>query len=105
MIHYIEESQLTSEVIKTNKLVIALFMVENSNPCYLQFNTLVEVEKKYYEKVEIFKINFDASDLLPIRYHIFSTPTVLFFKDGKEIERVTGYTEFSQLCQIIEDCI
>ena len=56
MIHYIEGNQLSSEIMKIDKLIIAFFCMPDSIPCDMQNTILKEIEKEYSEFVEVFKI-------------------------------------------------
>ena len=64
---------------------------------------LHDVEKEYEDVVEIFKVDVDENQEIAIRYEVTSMPTLVFFKDGEEVERKIGYIEREELISIIED--
>jgi len=37
------------------------------------------------------KVNIDKNQELAQKYGVMSIPTVIFFKEGKEVERVVGF--------------
>jgi thioredoxin 1 len=43
------------------------------------------------EKIATAKINTDENQALAMRYSIFSIPTMILFKDGREAARMVGY--------------
>ena len=43
------------------------------------------------EKIVTAKINTDENQGLAMRYSIFSIPTMILFKDGREAARLVGY--------------
>ena len=43
------------------------------------------------EKIATAKINTDENQRLAMRYSIFSIPTLILFKDGREAARLVGY--------------
>ena len=45
---------------------------------------------KYGDKAVIAKVDVDANPGLAAKYGVMSIPTVIFFKDGKEIDRKVG---------------
>lgn len=103
MIHYIENGQIVSEVIKNDKLVIIDFFATWCVPCQMMSEVLREIEKEYEDVVEIFKVDVDENQETAIRYDVTSMPTLVFFKDGEEVERNVGYIEKDELTSIIED--
>ena len=103
MIHYIDNNQLLDEVIKNDKLVIIDFFATWCAPCQLQSESLKNVEKDYSDKIEVFKIDVDENQEIAIRYDITAMPTLIFFKDGEEVERQVGYMEESEIINLIND--
>lgn len=102
MIHHIENNQINSEVLKSDKLVIVDFYATWCMPCQMLTPILVEIDKEN-EDVEIFKVNVDENQETAIRYDIVSVPTLIFFKDGKEIDRQVGLVEKGKLEEIIKN--
>lgn len=103
MIHYIEASQIMDEVIKSDKLVIIDFFATWCAPCQMLTEVLHEIDREYGEKVEIFKVDVDESQEMAIRYGVTAMPTLVFFKDGEEVERRVGYLEKDELASIIQE--
>lgn len=103
MIHYIENGQIINEVIKNDKLVIIDFFATWCVPCQMMSEVLREIEKEYEDVAEIFKVDVDENQETAIRYDVTSMPTLVFFKDGEEVERNVGYIEKDELTSIIED--
>lgn len=103
MIHHIENERILSEVLKNEKLVIIDFFAEWCGPCQMLSPILVEIEKEYSEKLEIYKVNVDESQECAMRYGITAMPTLLFFKNGEEVERQVGYLEREELEKIVQE--
>ena len=53
--------------------------------------------------IEVFKVDIDENQETAIRYDVTSMPTLVFFKDGEEVERKIGYIEKEELVSSIED--
>lgn len=105
MIHYIENERILSEVLNNDKLVMIDFFATWCEPCKQFSPVLQKMEKKYEEKIEIFKVDVDESQNVAIRYQISAMPTLLFFKDGEEVERQVGYLDEQKLEKIIQELI
>ena len=105
MIHHIENERILSEVLKNEKLVIVDFFAEWCGPCQMLSPILVELEKEYSEDLEIYKVNVDESQECAMRYGITAMPTLLFFKNGEEVERQVGFLEKDELEKIVQELI
>jgi thioredoxin 1 len=102
MIHHIEDKNITEEVIKnSNKLVIVDFYAEWCMPCQMLAPILKELDDKY-ENVEIFKVNIDESEEYAMLNNITSVPTLIFYHEGKETERIVGLESLEKLSNIVE---
>lgn len=106
MIHYIESKQINDEVIKNSeKLVIINFYATWCMPCEEFSKVLTQVEKKYGEEVEFYKVDSEESNETSARFNIQSKPTTLIFRDGMEVERIIGMIKEEKLIEIIEELI
>ena len=103
MVHHIENDQIISEVLKHEKLVVVDFFATWCGPCQMLAPVLVNLDKKYEDEVEIYKVNVDEAQDAAIRYGVVSVPTLIFFKEGKEIERQVGYMDEDELSKIIDE--
>ena len=102
MIHHIEETRINEEVIKnTSKMTIVNFAADWCAPCQMLAPVLHEIDKKYPE-LEVYRVNVDESPNANITYGIHSVPTMIFFKDGVEVERKIGVISIQKISEIIE---
>lgn len=66
------------------------FWAEWCPPCKLMNPIIKEIEKEFKGKVEVEKINVDEKQKEAEKYEIFSIPTYVLEKGGKEVDRITG---------------
>ena len=59
-------------------------------PCKMLAPVIDSIAGKYGDKAVIAKVDVDANPGLAAKYGVMSIPTVIFFKDGKEIDRKVG---------------
>ena len=59
-------------------------------PCRLVAPVLDELAAKYAGGIKIAKLNVDENPVTAAQYDIRNIPTLLFFREGKLINRVTG---------------
>lgn len=59
-------------------------------PCKMLSPVIESVADAYGETVKVAKVDVDAEGELAVRYGIMGIPTVLLFRDGKEVKRFVG---------------
>ncbi len=101
MIVNVNSDQFEEEVIQADELVIADFYSESCIPCKMLTPILYELDAQYEGKIKIVKIKVGTEFELAQRYEIHSTPTVLFFRKGRELESFTGYKDKDSIEEII----
>lgn len=103
MIHHIEESQINEEIVKnSHKLSIIDFFADWCMPCQMLTPVLNELDKKY-KNLEVYKVNVDEAQNVAMTYNINSIPTMIFFKNGEEVERRVGLESIEKLSKIIDE--
>lgn len=78
------------ESIKKYPIIIVDFWANWCAPCIIMAPVIEELAKKYKGKVVFGKLNVDKSRLTATKYAVMSIPTLLVFKNGKLINRITG---------------
>ncbi len=66
-------------------------------PCRKLVSTIEELASEYEGRVVIGKCNVDEQRELAVEYDVRSIPTLLFFKDGRLVERSVGLRMKSEL--------
>ena len=59
-------------------------------PCLALAPTIEELTEKYAGKVLVGKLNVDDNPRTAERFQIFSIPTTLIMKNGREVDRIVG---------------
>jgi thioredoxin 1 len=59
-------------------------------PCKKVAPIIEELAGQYAGKVRVYKMDIDQNQGTPARFGVMSIPTIVFFKDGKEVDRVIG---------------
>ena len=90
------------ELLKGNKLLVVDFFVTWCGPCKVFSPILEEVAETVDENVKIAKVDIDENDELAEENNIQAVPTIVFFKNGQELERRTGVINKDELLEIIE---
>jgi len=64
-----------------------------------------ELSKEYKEKVKFAKVNVDQSPVIAQKYGVMSIPTVIIFKEGKEVERQVGFSGKEGYIKLITEAL
>jgi thioredoxin 1 len=75
--------------IKTGTVLVD-FWAEWCMPCKLMVPVLNELSEEVNGSVTISKLNVDTSQKTASAYGIRSIPTMILFRNGKEVKRMTG---------------
>jgi thioredoxin 1 len=78
------------ELLQSEKLVIVDFWATWCGPCRMLSPLLDEVEAEMADKIEVVKVNVDDANEIARRFLIMSIPTLLFFKNGVNVDRSVG---------------
>ena len=79
-----------NEVVLANIPVIVDFWGPQCAPCLALMPKVEELSKKYGEKVKISKVDSSKNRRLCLNLKVLGLPTFLVYKDGKEVERLSG---------------
>ena len=61
-------------------------------PCRMISPIVEELGNENQGKLKVCKLNTDENQNIAARYGIQGIPTLLFFKDGQEVDRIVGVT-------------
>lgn len=83
------------------EIVLVDFWAAWCYPCRLQNPILEEVNTQMGNKVKIGKLNVDEHKSISSTYGITSIPTLMIFKKGKVVERLSGLQQKDALVAIL----
>ena len=90
-----------SELINQDTPVLVDFFAEWCGPCKMLAPVLKQVKDTLGERVSIIKIDVDKNKELAAKYHVRGVPTMLLFKNGKQVWRQSGVLQKDEIIDII----
>lgn len=93
----VTEATFETEVLKSKTPVLVDFWAEWCAPCKAVTPILEELSEKYRGKITVAKVNVDQNANIAVRYGILNIPTLIFFKNGQEVDRLVGLQPKAQL--------
>jgi len=84
------DSNFKDTVLNSDKVSIVDFWAVWCGPCKMIAPSIEELAKEYEGTAVIGKLNVDENPQVSTEYGIRSIPTILFFKNGKIVDKQVG---------------
>ncbi len=89
-------------LINTDKPVLVDFFATWCGPCQALAPILKSVKEDLGEAISIIKIDVDKNQALASQYQVRGVPTMVLFRNGKQVWRQSGVLQKPDLIKIIK---
>jgi len=90
-------SNFNDKVLKSSTPVLVDFWAEWCGPCKMIGPIVDEIATEYDGRVVVGKLDADQHGSVLQRYGIMGIPTLILFKNGEAVVRITGYQPKQQI--------
>ena len=102
---HVTDATFEKAVLQSKLPVVVDFWAPWCGPCKMIGPMLEEAANKYAGKLIIAKINIDDDSDTAENFGVQSIPTLIFFRDGKPVNKSVGSMPPAQLDKLMQDFI
>lgn len=102
-VQHFTKDTFQSSVLGSKGVVLVDFWAQWCGPCQMLGPVIEQLGSEMDGKAVIGKVDIDEQPELRDQYGIMSIPTLILFKDGKEVSRVLGVQPKQALVRMIEN--
>ena len=102
---HVTDDDFDAVVLQSEKLTVVDLWAEWCGPCHMLAPTIEDLAEEYDGRVIVAKLDIDHNPKTPSGYGVMGIPTVLFIKDGQEVDRIVGVEGYASYANRIEKYI
>ena len=99
----LSSSSFDDAIAQSDKLVAVDFWADWCEPCKRFSPVVKEVAAEMSDKLQAYTVDIKEHPSIALRYSISSIPCLILFENGKEVGRLAGYREKSNLVSDLND--
>jgi len=91
-----------NELIAQKVPVLVDFKADWCGPCKMMTPILKEVKQQLKDDIKIIKIDVDKNQSVAATYQVKGVPTLILFKEGKQVWKQSGVVQANQLIPLLK---
>ncbi len=101
----VSDQDFAEKVLEVQQMVLVNFSAESSAACQIQDPEFEAISKQYQGRAVFARVNTDKNQEVISQWKIDGIPTIIFFKSGREINRIKGIIMRDRLRRQIEGAL
>lgn len=86
----VTDADFQNEILNSDKPALVDFWADWCGPCRMIAPSVAAIAEEYGDALKVAKLDVDENPAVPGRYGIVGIPTLMLFKNGEVVERITG---------------
>jgi len=100
-LEHLNDKNFEEKVLDAKNVVLVDFFATWCGPCKMLSPVLESVQEEVGDKAKVMKLDVDEDMNTARRFGVMSVPTMIIFKEGKEVQRLVGLRQKSQIVQML----
>lgn len=96
------QGNFEEEVLKSGDLVMVDFWATWCGPCKMFSPVIDEIAEENHPGLKVGKVNVDEEPDLAGTYRVMTIPTLIFYKDGKQVASSVGVKSKNEVMALVE---
>ena len=93
----LNEAALDDELLQSKEPILVDFWAPWCGPCRAMSPAVEAAAEKLAGDAKVYKINVDENPSVSPRFKLRGIPTLILFKDGREMNRLVGFSSMEQI--------
>ena len=90
-IYHFTDTSFKEDVLDSSQPVLVDFTAEWCSPCHMLAPIVEKLNEEWNGSVKVGKLDIDANVDTTMQYGVMGVPTLILFKAGQPVERLTGF--------------